>query len=132
MTEQKLWTALRALLPMVHWQRIEVITGAGIPDGNGCYAGVEFWVELKVITGKEKLSFQSEFKPTQFAWMRNRVAAGGRCFVLGARNDELWIWTGIEDLKRLCLEGPGVIEPCHKISRPYDRGNLLFILSGRG
>ena len=47
---------MRTNLPQIHLQRIETgMTGAGVPDVNGCAKGKEFWVELKEIhSGKSK------------------------------------------------------------------------------
>ena len=46
--EKKLWLLVRDNLKDFHLQRIETgMTGSGVPDVNGCYAGVEFWLELK-------------------------------------------------------------------------------------
>lgn len=131
MTEQKLWTMLRGLLPSVHWQRIETMTGAGVPDVNGCYTGREFWIELKIITGIKKLSFQSEFRPTQYAWMVNRIKAGGRCFVLGMveSGDEIWVWSG-QGLEGLITAKPRLSEPTAKFARPFDRAAILSLLCG--
>ena len=48
--EKNLWLLMRTNLPSIHLQRIETgMTGAGVPDVNGCAKGKEFWVELKEI-----------------------------------------------------------------------------------
>lgn len=95
---------LRALfrerLPQVHWQSIETAgTGRGVPDSNGCYAGVEFWVEYKVTDG-----YAVELRPEQVGWHCQRSRAGGRTFVAVRRRclagprkaaaDELWLLPG--------------------------------------
>jgi hypothetical protein len=91
---------LRKRLPFVHWQSIETGgTGKGIPDCNGCYQGVEFWVECKVAS-----AWAVRIAPEQIAWLGQRRRAGGRAFVLvrrvtkgGARTppaDELWLYDG--------------------------------------
>ena len=77
-TEKSLYQALKTNLPKVHWQRIE--TGAlqqGVPDVNGCYAGTEFWLELKCTTN----DFVS-LTPFQCSWHMRRAAAGGRSWIL--------------------------------------------------
>jgi hypothetical protein len=38
----------------VHFQRIETNVGLGVPDVNGCGDGVEFWLELKQKTLRQR------------------------------------------------------------------------------
>jgi len=91
---------VRTHLPMVHWQSIETGgTGRGIPDSNGCFRGIEFWVEFKQTAG-----WQVTLRPEQIAWMSRRTRSGGRTFImlrrqctLGPRRaaaDELWLIHG--------------------------------------
>jgi hypothetical protein len=75
-------------LPYVHWQSIESgATGGGIPDLNGCFAGVEVWIECKRATGKT-LTRCSEIRPTQIAWAERRVRHFGRVFLAIRRHDK--------------------------------------------
>jgi len=70
MQEKNFWHEIRDHLPEVHWVRIESgMTGAGIPDVNGCWKGREAWIELKVHPNK----------PTalQTNWIRLRREARG-------------------------------------------------------
>ena len=66
--ESLLWKQLRDNLPKVHWQRIETgITGAGVPDVNGCLDGKEVWVELQRVKGR-----QIGLRPMHIAWFATR------------------------------------------------------------
>ena len=65
-------------LPKVHWQRVESgATSIGIPDVNGCYAGYEFWIELKILHG-DRVSLT----PQQIAWHTRRSTVGGVSWIL--------------------------------------------------
>lgn len=67
---------LAALPPNCHAQRVEAVTGRGIPDLNLCLNGREWWLELKADHRLPKL------RPEQFAWLHRRHRAGGRCGVI--------------------------------------------------
>ena len=57
--EKNLWLLMRTNLPSIHLQRIETgMTGAGVPDVNGCAKGKEFWVELKEIHSGNALTLR--------------------------------------------------------------------------
>lgn len=74
-------------LPTVHWVAIESpSTSRGIPDLNGCFNGVEVWIEMKVTNGN-KVSIRKE----QIAWMERRARARGRIFVAVRQRDRLWL-----------------------------------------
>jgi len=71
----------------VHWQRIETGgTGRGTPDINGCWRGIEIWIELKQAT-----HWQVEIQPEQVAWIERRARAGGRVFVM-VRQKRTILW----------------------------------------
>tara|TARA_A100001515_G_scaffold47868_1_gene37836 strand:+ start:310 stop:633 length:324 start_codon:yes stop_codon:yes gene_type:complete len=57
--------------------RIENKAGPGVPDVNGCYKGLEFWIELKVIKGNSL-----RLSKFQKAWIYERTKSGGKVFVL--------------------------------------------------
>lgn len=61
----------------VHWTRIESRAGPGVPDVNGCYKGLEVWLELKLSRGNRVLL--SEF---QTNWIDRRIAAGGVAWII--------------------------------------------------
>ena len=98
--EKELWLLIRENLTNVHLQRIETgMTGAGVPDVNGCGFGKEFWIELKEIHQGNKLTL----RPMQVSWLAKRAMHGGQVFVLARKNDELKLYhidslTGIKDL----------------------------------
>lgn len=91
----------RKHLPDVHWTSIESpVTGAGIPDSNGCADGVEFWVEHKRAT-----ALAVGLSKFQVAWHLRRRRAGGRTFIAvrllasagprkGGPRDELFLYSG--------------------------------------
>ena len=76
--EGKLWTRMREGLCSVcrpHLSRIEShATSVGFPDVEGCIEGTEFWVELKSWDPKKGW----HIRPSQIAWMRARLNAGGK------------------------------------------------------
>jgi len=98
--EKNLWLLLRENLPNIHLQRIETgMTGAGIPDVNGCSKGKEFWIELKEIHSGNKLTL----RPMQISWLAKRASHGGQVFVMVRKNNEIKLFhidslTGIKDL----------------------------------
>jgi hypothetical protein len=91
----ELRSIFRTHLPTVGWTTIE--TGGvepGVPDSNGCYQGVEFWVEHKKTD-----AWAVEVKPSQVAWHKLRQSKGGRTFFAIRRRstagvDELYVIHG--------------------------------------
>ena len=75
--EAKLWQDVKKALKDAHLVRIENKVGPGIPDVNGCYKGIEFWLELKVIKGNSL-----QLSKFQKAWIYERTRVGGKVFVL--------------------------------------------------
>ena len=55
----------------------------GVPDVNYCLRGQEGWIEFKWIKKKKG----ADIRPAQIAWFRNRVEAGGRCFLVWGHPD---------------------------------------------
>jgi len=98
--EKNLWLLLRENIKEIHWQRIETgMTGAGVPDVNGCAKGKEFWVELKEIHSGNALTL----RPMQISWLAKRASHGGQVFVMARKQDEIKLYhieslTGIQDL----------------------------------
>src|SRR4051812_50147005 len=79
-------------MPQPHFQRIE--TGGiarGVPDFNGCYGGVDVWIE-----NKWTLGWVVKMRPAQVGWIERRSRAGGRCFVAGCptgrKREDLWVF----------------------------------------
>jgi hypothetical protein len=94
-TDGGLRKLFRKYLPHVHWTTIESrYTQAGIPDLNGCYSGIEIWLECKQTAG-----WKVNLRPMQVAWISRRISCGGRCFIAVRRKnkkcDELWILDGM-------------------------------------
>lgn len=70
---------LHSHLRMVHWQTMELgVMGAGCPDTNGCWSGVDFWIECKHVASEVALV---PLEPPQIGWILRRMRAGGRVFV---------------------------------------------------
>lgn len=76
--ETDLWHKLRDGTSQtgVHWTRVEAWSLPGVPDVNGCLDGVDFWVELKVLTTKSDKKFP-KWRPHQIAWQTSRTSVGG-------------------------------------------------------
>jgi hypothetical protein len=75
--ETAFWRELRDSIKNVHFQRVENLSGQGVPDVNACTLGCEFWLELKVSDGRfPKLSNY------QIAWHYKRSQYGGKSFIL--------------------------------------------------
>ena len=120
--EKNLWLLMRKNLPDMHLQRIETgMTGAGVPDVNGCAKGKEFWVELKEIHSGNKLTL----RPMQIAWLAKRASHGGQVFVMARKNDEIKLYhvdglTGIQEL----VDGGYKSKALLTLTIPYDGGAL--------
>ena len=62
-----------------HWQPIETgSTGSGVPDLNGCWDGVEVWLELKAVRAGIKVKSLTAF---QIGWIWKRVKRGGNVWI---------------------------------------------------
>ena len=116
--EKNLWLLIRENLKQIHLQRIETgMTGAGVPDVNGCAKGKEFWVELKEIHSGNALTL----RPMQVAWLGKRAAHGGQVFVLARKNAELKLYhidslTGIKELVKGGFKSKALLT----LEIPYD------------
>ena len=116
--EKNLWLLLRSNLPQIHLQRIETgMTGAGVPDVNGCAKGKEFWVELKEIHSGNKITL----RPMQISWIAKRAMHGGQVFVLARKNNEIKLFhvDGLEGIKEL-VKGGFKSKALLTLTIPYD------------
>ena len=124
--EAQLWKLLRDNVPSVHWQRIETgMTGAGVPDVNGCAKGKEFWVELKEIHSGNKITL----RPMQISWLAKRASFGGQVFVMARKNDEIKLYhidslTGIQDLVKTGYKSNALVT----LTIPYNWNALVTAL----
>ena len=112
-SESNLWRLVRDHLPKIHWQRIETgSTAQGVPDLNGCFEGQEFWVELKAVRGN-----QLGLRPMQISWLAQRAMHGGKCFVLGRKNQTIRLFRvgSLSEIKGLKWTSPHTIE----LSSPF-------------
>lgn len=67
-------------------QRIETLTGNGVPDFNICWMSHEFWVESKVLRPDGGLWIRKE----QYAWGMRRHKYGGSIFIVAGDESELF------------------------------------------
>jgi hypothetical protein len=76
--ETDLWHSIRDGTACfdVHWTRVEAWSLPGVPDLNGCMQGLDFWVELKVLTTKSDKKYP-KWRPHQIAWQSSRTSVGG-------------------------------------------------------
>lgn len=78
--------ARRELGDVLHITRQENLVAFGGPDVEGCNAGIQFWLELKVAPRPAKpstlLTYGSALKDNQVEWAEARWAAGGNVGVL--------------------------------------------------
>ena len=70
--ESKLWQRIKSNIKKYHLIRVESNTINGIPDINGCWAGKEFWIELK----SDKVRYPKLSK-WQISWINKRISVGG-------------------------------------------------------
>lgn len=91
MKESGLWKLFRAALKeaRAHAHRVENVAGSGQPDVEACLGGVEAWVELKILRGGKL-----EFRASQLAWIRDRLSAGGRVYVLAYEGSAIVLYHG--------------------------------------
>lgn len=85
--ERDLWATFRDRVKLHgHLERIENLVGRGRPDVNYCIRGVEGNIELKQIAAwpayPETAVAVPHYTPQQRLWHRQRLAAGGRVYVL--------------------------------------------------
>ena len=124
--EKNLWLLLRNNLSQIHLQRIETgMTGAGVPDVNGCAKGKEFWIELKEIHSGNQLTL----RPMQISWLAKRASHGGQVFVMARKNDEIKLYhvdslTGIKDLVKTGYSSDALLT----LTIPYDWDALTTAL----
>lgn len=80
----------RRKLRQVHWQSIETShIAAGVPDLNGCYRSVEFWIELK-----RTKAWTVDLRPMQISWISRRLRSGGKVFIAVRKGETLWLIAG--------------------------------------
>ena len=128
--EKDLWQHLKKLLPMVHWQRIELSYMPGIPDLNGCYEGVEIWIELKVVRRGKKINLT---RP-QVNWIKKRTKAGGRTLIMVLKDDQITVWPGeeIDDILEHGIDASGFITAWPITIKPVAERllRILFVAYG--
>jgi hypothetical protein len=127
-------TLFRKHLPTVQWSTIETATAEpGMPDLNGCWQGVDIWVEAKLTSGYSVL-----VKPSQVAWHTLRAANGGRSFFAVRRtkpfrHDELYLVRGNHAGKLRGLGLSAVPHACMSSGGPanWDWDRVLKVLVAR-
>jgi Holliday junction resolvase len=122
--EKNTYQSLKRSLSKVHWQRVESGgTSRGIPDVNGCFAGHEFWIELKILQGN-----RVSLTPQQIAWHTRRSSAGGVSWILveDPRSKSIFLISGNQAIN---LSTNGLSSCEAKIfERPIDWEQLLLTL----
>jgi hypothetical protein len=104
-----------------HNQRIENMTGSGVPDITSCQDGLEVWIETKVEDPYVLL------RPFQWAWMRSRWEKGGRVLVLAATKDLQFANIHIPPEMRVEARNSGhlrVVSPPYQ-TIPLHRNNVM-------
>lgn len=95
MAEKRVFAHLKKLYPRAHWQRIETWAGAGVFDINGCYNGVEIWVEAKEIHWLKKSNvIKAKVRKAQKSWQAMRQRSGARTFLGIMNGSKLMILPG--------------------------------------
>lgn len=86
MAEADLWKTLRdAMATEGHFDRIENMIGRGMPDVTYCIHGASGFIELKYLDHwprQGKPVVLKHFTPQQRNWIRQRLSAEGRVFLL--------------------------------------------------
>lgn len=102
--EANLWAMLRSKLQHAadRLDRIENLTTDGMPDVQGCFDGMEVWMELKVSQLPAKsttpvLSRAGNHKllDTQIVWFARQRRAGGIAFIVVLVARELYLINGV-------------------------------------
>ena len=101
------------------------MTGAGVPDVNGCAKGKEFWFELKEIHSGNKKTI----RPKQITRIAKRASFGGQVFVMARKNDEIKLYhidslTGIQDLVKTGYKSNALVT----LTIPYNWNALVTAL----
>jgi hypothetical protein len=82
MSESNYWARIKPMLIGLDAQRIESLTGLGVPDVNYTHG----WIELKWIKEWPKRPTTNvridHFTPQQKVWLIRRIHSGGRAHVL--------------------------------------------------
>ena len=126
--ESNFWKNLRDKQPKnCHATRIESKHGGGIPDCHLVWAGISFWLELKV----EKTN-KVNLRPHQIAWNARHWACGGLNFYLvrALKSKELLLFEGYHGTTVL---EQGCLAPCalSSASVPEFWGALRPVLEAR-
>ncbi len=89
-SEKSLWDWLlrdwkKVARTVLQCTRVENSTASGMPDVEGCYTQVQFWIELKVADRPANSTTNIDVKhlrPKQAEWLHNRWLAGGNAWIL--------------------------------------------------
>jgi hypothetical protein len=134
MSDGELRKLFRKHLPQVHWSSIESgLTEPGVPDLNGCFDGVDFWVE-----NKKTNAWAVRVQPDQIGWHLRHSKDGGHTFFairrmakIGPRKvaaDDLYLVAGqnVRSLSEDGLKGTPIIA---SFSGGPARWNWTIVLS---
>lgn len=126
MLEKDLWADIRKNIKGPHWQRIETgTTASGVPDVNGCLAGREVWLELKILVGTK-----IRLTALQVLWLRQRWHHGGRSFVLAKhpKTKRMYLGTGFHAAE---IQKNGIKSPFITPIQDHAQLNTLLFHVGR-
>ena len=93
--EQQFWNLLKKHLPG-EVSRVENICESGMPDVNGTWRGLDYWIELKVCDNKNKLRpVKSLLRTEQSVWITRRMRHGCRVYVFVRYPDKIAMYHAI-------------------------------------
>ena len=108
--ESKLWQRIRSNIKKYHLIRVESNTINGIPDINGCWAGKEFWIELK----SDKVRYPKLSK-WQISWINKHISYGGVVIIC----NETLLQRSIELYRPVsAFSDPRLLKPRFSFSKP--------------
>ena len=98
MKEVDMYKKLNMVLPGIFMQRIESVTGLGIPDVAYAVEDVAGWIELKTLTRKPKNIVSIPWRPGQLAWYHKyRHKSTAPYFLILAILDDWYCITAIKE-----------------------------------
>ena len=90
------------IAPFCFAQRIENLTGEGVPDvwlcskttGQGAWTELKCRMEMPARISTPIFKGDHGLRPDQVAWIYGRATAGANIFILGQGGDRLWLVHG--------------------------------------
>jgi hypothetical protein len=83
-----------------HWFRVESHeVSPGVPDLHVTIGGISRWIELKYGTRNKP----PQFRPTQYAWMKREVGAGGKPLTLVCIHENVPVFAVVSGHRALAI-----------------------------